>query len=85
MLPSRTVRSLIGISTTCFLNASLQRAERMGRMSEQDPILKRLEEIDAEMRELIGEIEFEPLADFFNQTLFPDNQPPASGGKDGGE
>jgi hypothetical protein len=57
----------------------------MGRMSEQDPILKRLEEIDAEMRELIGEIEFEPLADFFNQTLFPDNQPPASGGKDGGE
>jgi hypothetical protein len=36
------------------------------------------------MRELIGEIEFEPLADFLNRTLFPDNQPPASG-KDGGE
>ena len=49
-------------------------------MSEQDPVLKRLEEIDAEMRELISEIEFEPLADFLNRTLFPDN-PAASGGK----
>ena len=50
-----------------------------GLMSEQDPVLKRLEEIDAEMRELISEIEFEPLADFLNRTLFPDN--PAESGE----
>jgi hypothetical protein len=51
-------------------------------MSEQDPVLKRLEEIDAEMRELISEIEFKPLADLLNRTLFPAN-PAESGGKDG--
>ena len=39
-------------------------------MQEQDPVLRRLKELDEEWRKFINELEFEPLIEFLERKLF---------------